>query len=177
MTNLVDKKCISTEWYTPPEILEPVRKLFGGEIGLDPCTSKGNPTQATIHLTPIQDGLSRNWRNAYSEKWGVFVNPPYGKSLYDWIHKVTMEAEWASLSIVLLVSASSRWDQKKWQRIYSPELTTFVMPVGRVKFLDAEGNRHKSPPYPSVLYFYNIDPKDVKEHFGHLGTVVRQEVL
>lgn len=176
MTNLVDKKCISTEWFTPPEILEPVRAVLGWKIGLDPCTNKENPTQATMCFTSVQDGLNRPWTNAYSEKWGVFVNPPYGKELYAWIAKVVDEAA-RGLQIVLLVSASSRWDQARWQNIYSPKLTTFVMPRGRVKFLDAAGVQQKSPPYPSVLYFYNIDPKIVLKHFSDLGTVVKQEVM
>jgi len=175
MTNLVDKKCISTEWYTPPEILEPVRNLFGGNIGLDPCTNmEKNPTKADWVIGLPQDGLEAQWIEARGKT--VFVNPPYGKALYDWISKVVLEA-FRGLKIVLLVSASSRWDQAKWQKIYSPELTTFVMPRGRVKFFNAEGVRMKSPPYPSVLYFYNIDPADVKKHFGRLGTVVKQEVL
>ena len=171
MTNLVDKKCISTEWYTPLEILEPVWELFGG-LELDPCTIERNPTQAHNWFTKEDSGLEVDW----SCHDNAFVNPPYGKVLYDWIEKVVTEAA-KELPIILLVSASSRWDQKKWQRIYSPELTTFVMPVGRVKFLDQDGVQQKSPPYPSVLYFYNISPVLVKENFGHLGTVVKQEVL
>lgn len=172
MINLVDKKCISTEWFTPPEILEPVRGVLGGSIPLDPCTASHNPTQAEefYYRGGPMDGLKEDWFSP------AFVNPPYGKELYDWISKTVAQA-WYERPIVLLVSASSRWDQAKWQAIYSPELTTFVMPRGRVKFLDASGVQQKSPPYPSVLYFYNIDPKIVHQHFGHLGTVVKQEVL
>lgn len=170
MANLVDKKCASTEWFTPPEILEPVRKTFHGQIQYDPCTTYDNPTKAFRFTTKNENGLIGTWPGS------TFVNPPYGKDLYDWIEKVVTEAK-GGLRIILLVSASSRWDQAKWQSIYIPELTTFVMPRGRVKFLNEEGIRMKSPPYPSVLYFYNIDPRDVKECFGHLGTVVKQEVM
>lgn len=169
--NLVDKKCISTQWFTPPEILDPVRELFGG-IDLDPCTIESNPTEANNWFTEDEDGLGAEWH--YCDN--AFVNPPYGKALYTWIEKVVTEAA-SGMKIVLLVSASSRWDQAKWQRIYSPQLTTFVMPRGRVKFLDENGVQQKSPPYPSVLYCYNIDPADVAKAFGHLGTVVEQKVL
>jgi len=171
MTNLVDKKCISTDWFTPPEILEPVRAVLGGSIPLDPCTASHNPTQAyKFCFLGGHDGLTIPWLIS------AFVNPPYGKELYKWISKTVWEAS-LGVQIVFLVSASSRWDQAKWQRLYSPNLTTFVMPRGRVKFLDASGVQQKSPPYPSILYFYNIDPKTVLQHFGHLGTVVKQEVL
>lgn len=174
MSNLVDKRCISTEWYTPPEILEPVRKLFWGRISCDPCTSYTNPTIADrigyLDGEYPKDGLKMSWED------NTFVNPPYGKELYLWIEKTVCEAK-KGYKIVLLVSASSRWDQKKWQRIYSPELTTFVMPIGRVKFLDSQGVRHKSPPYPSVLYFYNIESMDVYDCFHTVGTVVQQRTL
>jgi hypothetical protein len=176
-TNLVDKKCISTEWFTPPEILEPVRELFGGEIGFDPCTIDRNPTLAERFATKEHDGLAMDWF-----AWWVacgkpsptfFVNPPYGKVLYDWIEKVEHAAS-IGFKVVLLVSASSRWDQEKWQKIYSPELTAFCMPRGRVKFLDENGVQQKSPPYPSLLYFYNIPLEDVHRCFDKVGKVVGQ---
>jgi len=171
MTNLVDKQCKSVDWFTPPEILEPVRKLFGGDIFLDPCTTYDNPTGAIALITEEQDGLSVDY-------WyhGTFVNPPYGKQLYDWIEKTVAEAtrgHW----IVLLVSASSRWDQDRWQKIFSPNLTAMCMPRGRVKFLNADGVQMKSPPYPSLLFFYNIDPVDVQEHFGEIGKVVKIDAI
>jgi hypothetical protein len=170
--NLVDKTCKSVDWFTPPEILEPVRALFGGRIDLDPCTTAENPTKALGWWTKEDDGLSRQW---YPHT-NIFVNSPYGRQLYDWIEKVVTEAQ-RGCRIALLVSASSRWDQAKWQRIYSPQLSTFVMPRGRVKFLNAKGEQMKSPPYPSVLYFYNARPVEVYNAFRELGTVVKQEVL
>jgi len=165
MTNLVDKQCKSVDWFTPPEILEPTRELMGG-IWLDPCTTDDNPARATCWYTKKEDGLFGHWMH------GTFVNPPYGKELYKWIEKTVLEAA-DRLQIVLLVSASSRWDQERWQKIFSPNLTAMCMPLGRVKFLSANGVQMKSPPYPSLLFFYNIDASDVYEHFGKLGKVVR----
>ena len=172
MSNLVDKKCATTEWFTPPEILEPVRELFGGRIWFDPCTTEDNPTRADGFITEKEEvnGLTYAWINK------TFVNPPYGKQLYDWIEKTVSEAL-RGYQIVLLVSASSRWDQERWQKIYSPKLTAFCMPKGRVKFLNAEGVRCKSPPYPSLLFFYNIPAQDVARVFRKVGTVVRQEAM
>lgn len=169
MANLVDKKCASTEWFTPPEILGPVRQLFGGEIGLDPCTTEGNPTKARRFYTEGIDGLTEPFNACRRED--VYVNPPYGDQLYRWIAKVAEEAELGH-RIVQLVSASSRWDQERWQRIFSRELAAMLMPIGRVKFLDAEGNRWKSPPYPSLLFFYNLPVGRVHCCFEHLGKVV-----
>jgi len=170
VTNLVDKQCKSVDWFTPPEILEPVRKLFGGKIRCDPCTTLDNPTDAgrVCWDGPAEvNGLFNLWEDR------TFVNPPYGKELYTWIDKTTREAEYGGYKIVLLVSASSRWDQDRWQKIFSPNLTAMCMPLGRVKFLNADGVQMKSPPYPSLLFFYNIDASDVHKHFGAIGKVVR----
>ena len=168
--SLVDKSCQSVEWYTPPEILDAVREVLGSPIPLDPCTTPENPTGALDFYTPREDGLQQVWTRP------AFVNPPYGKALYGWLQKVAEVPE-GGIPVVLLVSASSRWDQIKWQRLYSPALTCFCMPVGRVKFLTPDGTRSKgSPPYPSLLYFYNLSPEKVAAAFAHLGTTVRQDV-
>jgi len=164
VTNLVDKQCKSVDWFTPPEILEPVRELMGG-IWLDPCTTDDNPARATMWCTKENSGLEAKWC------YGTFVNPPYGKDLYEWIKKVVDESS-KGYQITLLVSASSRWDQERWQKIFSPNLTAMCMPLGRVKFLNADGVQMKSPPYPSLLFFYNINASDVQEHFGKIGKVV-----
>lgn len=173
MKMLPDKSCKSVEWYTPPEILVPVRAILGDPIPLDPCSpaDDSNPTRAAQFLTPESrpDGLQAVWDAP------AFVNPPYGRALYSWITKTT-EAAALGTPVALLVAASSRWDQEGWQRLYTPELTCFHMPRGRVKYLSPTGERAKSPPYPSLLYFYNLPPASVAEHFAHLGTTVRQDV-
>lgn len=170
MYNLVDKRCVSTEWFTPPEILAPVRDILGDPIPLDPCTTEENPTKACRFFTPVNNGLIQPWGAS------AFVNPPYGRELYSWVEKVVLEAS-LGVRIILLVSASSRWDQERWQKMYSPELTTFLMIKGRVKFLSSDNTRASgSPPYPSVMYFYNLSPDVVADEFGHMGTVVEQKV-
>lgn len=167
MTNLVDKICATSEWFTPPEILIPVRALFGGKIDLDPCTTEGNPTGAHSYYTKQDNGLTRFW----SQEVSVFCNPPYGNEMYDWILRVVVRASYGT-KIVLLLAASSRWDQAKWQHIFSPQLSAMCMPIGRVKFLNSEGVRKKNNPYPSLLFFYNIPVDNVARNFQDLGKVV-----
>jgi hypothetical protein len=47
-------------YLTPSYVLEPVRRLLGGVIGLDPCTEPNNPTRATVFYCPPQDGCTRS---------------------------------------------------------------------------------------------------------------------
>ena len=168
MTNLVDKICATSEWFTPPEILIPVRALFGGRIDLDPCTTENNPTGAMSFYTKQDYAAALTAWTCYDS---VFCNPPYGKEMYDWIERVVTTASYGTQA-VLLLAASSRWDQAKWQRIFSPALSAMCMPIGRVKFLNSEGVRKKNNPYPSLLFFYNTPVDDVARNFQDLGKVV-----
>jgi hypothetical protein len=54
---------------TPSYVLEPIKQLFGGVIGLDPCTEPDNPTGAQAFYAPPVDGLAMPW-----DASTVFVN-------------------------------------------------------------------------------------------------------
>lgn len=60
-------------WGTPPRILAAVRKVFGGEIDLDPASNDRAQriVGAKTYYTVKDDGLARTWKGR------VFVNPPY----------------------------------------------------------------------------------------------------
>jgi len=174
----VEKKCRDVEWFTPPEIVDAVRRVFGGEIGLDPCTVKSNPTKARRFFTKEDDGIRSGcfWWCYDEAKKGIFVNPPYGKEMYRWIEKTVTTVDCNQVEAIpaaLLLAASSRWDQPGWHRIFSHALTAMVLFRGRVKYLDAKGEVAKSPPYPSILFFYNVDPSRVEASFDPPHKVVR----
>lgn len=166
-----EKTCRSTDWLTPPRVLEPVRRMFGGQIWLDPCTTPGNPTKAVSFYSKQSDGLRDRWHTLVTARHGVFVNPPYGKAMRDWIAKCVEEAD-RGVPIALLLAASSRWDQPYWHAIFSPECTAMVLFKGRVKYLDARGRPAKSPPYPSILFVYNVDHARVRAAFPPTDKVV-----
>ena len=62
------------EWFTPPHIIELVRKVLGG-IDLDPasCAEANEIVQAGEYFTKEDDGLYMPWHGK------VFLNPPFGK--------------------------------------------------------------------------------------------------
>ncbi len=179
--NLVDKECKSVEYGTPERILGPVRKLISlqdnirednARIGVDPCTTMNNPTRAYYSCTKEEDGLTQAW-DIEGRPTHVFVNPPYGKSMYDWIAKTVREA-FNGHYIVLLLAASSRWDQPKWNALFSRECTAMV-PIHspRVRFIDlATGEEKKNNTYPSILFVYNYGWEFVKLALGPLGTPI-----
>jgi DNA N-6-adenine-methyltransferase (Dam) len=79
----------TAEWYTPPEILQPVLALFQ-VIDLDPCSNSHETPNvpARRHFTKEDDGLAQPWRAD-----SVFVNPPYGDHIGPWVVKLCEEYE------------------------------------------------------------------------------------
>ena len=62
------------EWYTPPEIIDLVRQVFGGTIDLDPASCDYAQTwiKANSYYTIQTNGLAHSWKAD-----SVFLNPPY----------------------------------------------------------------------------------------------------
>lgn len=66
------------EWLTPPEL---IRAL--GSFDLDPCAPINRPWDTAAHHYTIDDaGLDSFW---YGRVW---LNPPYGKYMYQWLEKL-----------------------------------------------------------------------------------------
>ncbi len=69
----------SSEWFTPPDIVERARRSLGGQIDLDPasCAEANKLVRADTFWTKEDNGLAHDWRG-YKR---IFVNPPGGRGL------------------------------------------------------------------------------------------------
>lgn len=147
------------DWQTPAHVLDRVRKL--DRIGLDPASSKGNPTRARVHLTPERDGLTRSWTHSGL----VFVNPPYGRAHNrPWARKIRHEAEQGA-EIVALVAArtGSQWFTHMW----TAQAICFV--AGRLQFVGAEN----SAPFDSALCYWGERADAFVAAMKDLGTIIQ----
>lgn len=64
----------SHHWCTPPQYVAAVKRVFGGEIGLDPCSNHESVVNAKCEfMLPETDGLAEEWNFP-----SIYVNPPYG---------------------------------------------------------------------------------------------------
>ena len=64
----------SQSWGTPHKYVVAIKKFFGGNIALDPCSNQHSIVRAqTEFMLPDHDGLREEWN--YST---IYVNPPYG---------------------------------------------------------------------------------------------------
>jgi phage N-6-adenine-methyltransferase len=74
----------SNEWYTPFDLYETLDKEFN--FNLDPCATDDN-AKCDKYYTINDDGLSKDWDG------NVFVNPPYGREIKDWVEKSFVESQ------------------------------------------------------------------------------------
>lgn len=106
------------DWYTPPEYIILVHRMFNGAIDLDPasCAAANQIVNAKLYYDEAFDGLARPWYG------NVFLNPPYGKSngkssQEAWTNKMIVEYHLGHVSqgIALINSANGyRWYEDLW---------------------------------------------------------------
>ena len=68
----------TNEWYTPKDFYDKLNKEFN--FTLDPCCTKES-AKCKKFYTIEDDGLSQVWGGEV-----VFMNPPYGREIKDWIN-------------------------------------------------------------------------------------------
>lgn len=176
------------DWQTPANVLELVRQVSqSGQIQLDPCTVRSNPTKALSICSPEVgvNGLSVEW--AACTGGLIFVNPPYGRELPKWVTKCTKEAVLGA-EIVLLVPGrvDTNWFQGAcMQQMHTtPEHSPSVLFWrGRLKFIDGSAPSpdlmwHKkkqcwvpleSAAFPSALFYWGPRHERFREVFAGRG--------
>ena len=128
----------SEEWGTPPIIFEQLNKEF--HFTLDAAASDANH-KCSRYFTITENGLHQNWGQER-----VFLNPPYGKMIGQWMQKAYEESQRGAL-VVCLVHA--RTDTKWFHTwVYGKAEIRFVK--GRLTFQGAKWNS----PFPSLVVIY-----------------------
>ena len=122
-------------WSTPQDFYNELNKEFN--FTLDPCCSK-ETAKCDKYYTEETDGLAHSWNGET-----VFMNPPYGRVIKDWIKKAS---EIKNGTVVCLIP--SRTDTRYFHDyLYQKENVELRFLKGRLKF----GNAKNSAPFPSLL--------------------------
>lgn len=138
----------SSEWRTPPELFERCNDRWG-PFTLDAAASPENALCAPFFTTE---------RSAFDYPWNasnglVWMNPPYGREIKDWVYRAWEQVVLDNASrVVALLPA--RTDTRWWQDYCTGPLVTVHFLRGRVKFLDAQGNQQQSAPFPSAVVVF-----------------------
>ncbi|MBG9915274.1 adenine methyltransferase [Bacillus sonorensis] len=127
-------------WATPQYFFDRLNKEFN--FTLDPC-SNGLNNKCDRYFTAEDDGLSREWQGET-----VFMNPPYGRVIGDWVRKAYEEGQKRGTKVVALIPA--RTDTKYWHEyVMNAREIRFVK--GRIKF----GDSKNSAPFPSAVVVFD----------------------
>ena len=153
-------------WYTPPEVIEPVRAALGG-IQLDPasCAEANAVVRADAYHDEAADGLRQPWRGT------VFLNPPYALSLKTaFLERLAASyrlngGEVTAAVVLLPVDTSAQWFEP-----VRPWTTAQVSIRGRVTFWGPAASRH---PMGSQLVYVGTEPERFEAATAHLGDVGR----
>ena len=133
------------DWETPEDLFEQIENLYG-PFTLDPASSDKN-AKTLKHFTIDDNGLKRSWKGET-----VFVNPPYGRKIGDWVRKAFEEHFLNGVKVVMLLPART---DTKWfhDYIYKLKGVEILFLEGRVKF-EIDGKSLNSAPFPSMVVAY-----------------------
>lgn len=126
------------DWPTDPAYMAQLVERFGG-FDLDPCADDENH-KAPRYFTRADNGLSQEWTGR------VFMNPPYGRVIGEWMRKAWESSQTTAELVVCLVPA--RVDTAWWHDYATRGEVEFIR--GRLKF----GDLRNSAPFPSALVVF-----------------------
>lgn len=132
-------QAVTDKWSSPQHIIDEVVAEFG-TINLDPAASHDNAV-APRYYTKEVNGLQLAWNADL-----VFVNPPYGRILNQWVAKALQEfdAGRAKTIVMLLPSRTcTRW----FHSLYERDEVEIRFIRGRLKY----GDGTSPAPFPSIL--------------------------
>lgn len=123
-------------WQTPPLFFERLDAVF--HFTLDPCADERN-AKCKKYYTAWDNGLAQSWDGER-----VFMNPPYGRAIGDWVKK----ASEAKALVVCLLPA--RTDTRWWHDHVVAKGGLIIFLKGRLSF----GDGSAPAPFPSAVVIF-----------------------
>lgn len=184
----------SAEWYSPPELVEPARQVFGG-FDLDPasCPLANRQIRAGRIFTAADDGLERPW-DVDGRPSRVWLNPPSKRGeesaaeWWVWLAREFMagRVRCAAFVVFNLSTVQVALAAARAAAVPPPQWGSRVEPTTRIRYtraarsealpgIEAGTERGKSPPHPSALILLSDEP-DLhaawREAYASLGEVL-----
>jgi phage N-6-adenine-methyltransferase len=138
------KSSLNDTWTTPKKFFDTLNDEFNFTLDAAALASSA--------LCPLWYGLDHpnvDWRDSFKRNWqddaggNIWLNPPYGRTIRDWMMKANLEASRGGGAIVSLVP--SRTDTRWWWESCIQHEVRFIK--GRLKF----GDGKNSAPFPSAV--------------------------
>lgn len=143
-------------WLTPPSIVQAL-----GPFDLDPCAAPEPRPWDTAHEHWTSDGLTREWSGR------VWLNPPYGADLIDWLAKMARHGRGIALVF-------ARTETDAFHRYVWPVAHSLLFLRGRLHFHHPDGRRAAANAGgPSVLIAYSDRDAFALAGVQRWGAIVR----
>lgn len=164
---------LSQDWCTPPKYVNAVKKVLGGEIALDPCSSIYSIVNAKVeYILPEHDGLKELW-----DYHSIYVNPPYGlnkkngTTIRHWLAKCTEAHKKYGSEVLALVPVATNTGHWKKSVFANATAICFLYDT-RLKFLENGGNGGKGAPMSCAMIYWGINYQMFYDIFINHGAVV-----
>jgi phage N-6-adenine-methyltransferase len=144
----------SSEWATPADLFARL-DAQNGPFTLDPCATPEN-AKCAAYFTRADDGLAQPWTGR------VFLNPPYGREIGQWVKKAHEAARTTAEVVVCLLPA--RTDTRWWHEHCAGAEVDFL--PGRLRF----GNATCGAPFPSAVVVFRNAQSVTKPPVNEEGT-------
>jgi DNA N-6-adenine-methyltransferase (Dam) len=156
----------SNERYTPPDVLEVVRRL--GPIAFDPCTPPHNPCGALRFVAPPHDGLTASWIGMAQGGLG-FINPPYSRGqILLWVRKMVREGKRGCEAVMLLPQDLSTG----WGQLLIRNCQALCFWKGRISYIKPDGHYETGAKQPSLFAYFGPRPWGFYDAFIPEGAVL-----
>lgn len=164
---------LSQSWCTPPKYVNAIKKFYGGEIDLDPCSNEYSIVGAkTEYRLPKTDGLKKEWN--YKR---IYVNPPYGMdrergtTIKDWLSKcVRTHLEYNNEIIALVPVATNTTHWKKC--VFGWASSICFLYDTRLRFLVDGKDGGKGAPMACCLIYWGNNNQRFYDTFIEFGAVI-----
>ncbi|MDE0632940.1 MAG: DNA N-6-adenine-methyltransferase [Caldilineaceae bacterium] len=145
----------SQDWGTPPQYVEAVKKVFGGRIDLDPCSSEYSIVRATVeYRLPERDGLKESWNYPT-----IYVNPPYGldrergTSIKQWLARCAVSHQTHGAEVIALVPVATNTGHWK-SCIFGKASAVCFLYDTRLKFVESGRSGGKGAPMACATVYW-----------------------
>lgn len=168
----------SHHWCTPPQYVAAVKRVFGGEIELDPCSNQESVVNAKCEfMLPETDGLVQEWNFP-----SIYVNPPYGAdrmrgtTIRDWLAKCALSRMEYRSQVIALVPVATNTSHWKKYVFGSADAVCFLYDT-RLRFLVNGSTDNKGAPMACAMIYWGDDFPAFETVFSAFGAVVSLESL
>lgn len=127
----------SDEWGTPQSLFDELNQEF--RFTIDVCALPHN-AKCDRFYSPDDDGLAQEWQGI------CWMNPPYGRSISEWVCKAYRESQRGSTIVCLLPARTDT----AWFHNYVLGKAEIRWIRGRLSFNDGEGKA----PFPSMIVVF-----------------------